>query len=560
MAPVELRREPVAVKNFFDSVGSAAETQGGRRTVTADVARAVVADGSVKMPGSVDALLARYPEAAHGAILDSVLQGVDRYQAEHGFAPDAAFIETALHNAVKTVTPLADLQLGVRLDSASNSHHDQLSLQPATAIVSIMAQFAEAIPFAQYLPADVKNNEARLAIMTNQANSDFGDYLAGASLDGIAGGGAYLDSERVCVLSVNGGGGTALTYTVTQKASDAVGGIAPAAGNVALPLLRGRTVILVNGLPAAREAEVTAGSGNNTIAGQAVVNGSSYAISGTVNSDTGAISITSSPALPAGTVVEALAYVDFERAPQHAPKIGTEVQIYKLFARASRGIVQVSVDALTQMQQELSLDPRGQALLSLRAQFAQERHYRALKKMLRIGAGNAATWDYDWAGQKAEKSRDQVWLNLAPVLAALSQQMANDTVDHGITTLYMTGELAAQVKGLPSTIWEGSGITDRPGVYRLGRLFGRYDVYYTPKLLTEAGGGASSQILCVGRATNTARNPIVLGDAVPPLMLPLAMGTDLVQGDGFYTRGFTEINPHTPSAKGAALISVTNIK
>lgn len=560
MAPVELRREPVAVKNFFDSVGAASETHGGRRTVTADAARAVMADSTVQVPASVQALLGRFDEGVHAAILDSVQQGVDRYRADHGFAPDASFIESAVHNAVKSVTPLADL--GVRLDSASNAHHDQLSLQPATAMVSIMAQFAEAIPFAMYLPADVKSNEARLAIMTNLANSTFGEYAAGASLDGIAGGGAYLDCERVCVLSTNGGGasGSPLTYTVTQKQSDAVGGVPVAADNVALPLLRGRTVIAVNGLPVAREAEVTSGAGNNAIAGTAVVAGTSYAISGTVNSDTGAMSIVSTPALPAATVVEALAYVDYEKGPQFAPKIGTDVQIYKLFARASRGIVQVSMDALTQMQQELSLDPRGQSLLSLRSQYAQERHYRALKKMLRIAAGNAQSWDYAWATQKTEKNRAEVWVDLAPIIAALSQQMANDTVDHGITTLYMTGELAAQVRGLPSTIFESSGIVDRPGIYRLGRLFGLYDAYYTPKGLIETGGGATSQILCVGRASNTARNPIVLGEAVPAILLPLAMGTDLVQGDGFYTRAFTEVNPHTPSARAAALINVINIK
>ena len=138
--------------------------------------------------------------------------------------------------------------------------------------------------------------------------------------------------------------------------------------------------------------------------------------------------------------------------------------------------------------------------------------------------------------------------------------MANITANHGITTLYMTGELAAQARGLPSTIWEPSGVVDRPGIYRLGRLFGQYDVYYTPRGLTESGNGDVSQILCVGRATETARNPVVFGDSVPPVFVPLAMGDDMVQGDGFYTRGFVEVNPHLPSAQGAALINVTGIK
>lgn len=565
MTSPELRRQPVAVKNFFDAVGAAAtpvEGFKGRKTITSEAAKSVMADNGIEVPDSVQSLLTRVKPEFHGQVLDSVLQGAEHYAREHGVSPDPTLVELAIHNAAKSVTPLKDLFGGannIRLDSATNNHHDQLALVPATPMVSILAQFAEAIPFAAYLPADVKNNEARLAIMSNKAQSTFGDYLPGASLDGIAGGGGYLDSERVCVLTTNGGGGTALTYTVTQKASAAVGGIAVAGDNAAMKLLRGRTTLWVNGLPAGRETD-DYGTGSNTIAGQATIAGTSYSITGTVNSDTGAISVTSSPALPAGTVMFALAYIDYERAPEFTPKIGTEAVVYRMFARASRGIVQNTIDAMTQMQAELSLDPRGQALLSLRAQYAQERFYRVLSKMKYVAAQLTDAWDYDWSGQKAEKVRPEIWMNLASILAGLSQEMANRTIDHGITTLFMTGELAAQVKGLPSTIWEPSGITDRPGIYRLGRLFGMYDVYYTPKGLTETGGGATSEILCVGRASNVARNPVVLGDAVPAIFMPLATGTDMVTQDGFYTRNFTEVNPHLLSAQGAALIAVTNIK
>jgi len=293
------------------------------------------------------------------------------------------------------------------------------------------------------------------------------------------------------------------------------------------------------------------------VAGSVTIAGTTYTLGGTVNSDTGAMSITTSATLPAGTALEALVYIDFEKAPELAPFVTTEATVYQLFARASRGLVKVSIDASTQMQQELALDPRGQSLLALRSQRAQERHYRAMAKMLRIGAARAVQWDYDYATQIAEKDRAQLWLNLMPILAAESQKMAERTVDHGITTLYFTGRLAAELRGLPSTLFESSGITDRPGVYRLGRLFGLYDCYYTPKLVVE-GSATTSQILAVGRATNVARNPIALGDAVPGLFLPLAMNSDMNTNDGYYERSFTEINPHTPSADAAVLINVIN--
>lgn len=559
MANTELRRQPAVVKNFFDSASDAFKSlpDGNRKTRTAEAAKSLLSAG-IEIPKSVDILLSKYADETHGVLLDSVIRGAEHYQREHGFAPDAGLIETALHNAIVASTNPGELGIaGFRMDSATDLHHDQLSLQPAQAMVAIMSQFAEAVPFAAYLPADVKSNEARLAIMSNKARSDFGAYLSNGSLDGVAGGGVYIDSERVCVLSTNGGGGTALTYTVTTQQSTAVGGVAVGGGNVAVPLLRGRTTLVVNGMIAGRETE-SYGSGSNSIAGSVVIAATTHTISGTVNSDTGAISITASPVLPAGTIVEALAYVDYERAPDVAPKIGTEVQVYKMYARASRVTVSATIDAMTQMQQELSLDPRGQALLSVRAQYAQERHYAILSKVLRIAANYAATWNYDAATQIAQKDRAQIFLNLAPILAKASQDMAIRTIDCGVSTLYVTGQIAAIMRGLPSTIWQDSGVPERAGIYRLGRLFSTYDVYYTPKGLTD-NGTSTSQILCIGRASQTARNIAVFGEAVPAMFLPLAMQRDLVQSDAFYTRNFSDINPHALSAQAAALINVTGI-
>lgn len=565
MATEALSREPVAVQHFFDAVNDAATPNGDRRTVGVEAARAVLSDNSIRVPGVVQQLLGAFKDenGAHADILDSVLKGVDLYRREHGFTPDASLIEHAVRNAATAATRsygelITGLGGGFRLDAATSAHHDQLGLNPVMAGVSIMAQFAEAVPYAAYLPADVKSNIAKLAILSNQALTDFGDYTNGSTIDGVAGGLNYMDSQRLIQLTANGGAGP-FTGQVAQR-----NGVAVGAGNVAMPLLRGRGIVLVNGLPSAREMPVQAGTGNNTVSGSVTIAGTTYTLGGTINTDTGAYSITTSAALPALTVVSLITYIDYEVANRNSdaltPVIGVQADVFDLFARASRALVRTTIDAMTQMQNELNIDGRGQSLLSVRNQYAQERHFRANALMRLVAAQLTDTWSYDVATQIAQKDRSQIWMNLAPILAGLSQRMANVTVDHGITTLYMTGELAAQARGLPNTIWEPSGLTDRPGIYRLGRLFGQYDVYYTPIGLTETGNGQTSQILCVGRATTVARNPIVMGDAVPPIFLPVSMNTSMQQPDAFYVRNFTELNPHLASAQGAALINVTGIK
>ena len=131
-------------------------------------------------------------------------------------------------------------------------------------------------------------------------------------------------------------------------------------------------------------------------------------------------------------------------------------------------------------------------------------------------------------------------------------------MDHGITHMYVGKYIAAQLLSLPSDIFQPSGISERPCIFRLGRLFGRIDVYFTPKGLTDTA--AAGQVLCIGKATNVTLNPFVLGDAVPPTIVPLSVGSDLRQGAGFYARNFTAVNPHKPSAMGCAMIEITNMQ
>jgi len=112
---------------------------------------------------------------------------------------------------------------------------------------------------------------------------------------------------------------------------------------------------------------------------------------------------------------------------------------------------------------------------------------------------------------------------------------------------------------MPHTLFESSGLPPRAGIYRLGRLFGQYEVYFCPRLLEDAAHPTTARVLAIGRAHDVARNPFVLGDAVPPTVNPIAMGQDMRQGSAFYARNFTSVNPHAPSAKGAAMIEIINL-
>lgn len=481
-------------------------------------------------------------------ILRALLDGARAYEERHGEEPSADLIETAMRLAYST-TDHARKQYS--LDSATSLQSDPLALQPNRAVVAIYGLMAEAIPFAHYLPADIGSNEAKLAIMTHNAGTTYGGYEQGGNMDGVLAGKPYVTSSRVHTLTDNAGTWEGkITRVQTDESTcdqDAE----------AVKLMRGRSIVYVAGRVAGGEVPSN-GTGASSLAGSIDIGGTQHVLSGTINPDTGVVAASFAPALPAGYAPVVEAFIDYERG-ETAPQLISQVETFILHAKPWRVTTSLSIDARTQMANELGLDPYGESVLAIQNQFANERHYEVLAKAKRLAVNNVANFDFRWIDQGQPKTRAQLWQDFASVLGAVSQQMAVDTLNHGITHLYVGRYIAAQFATLPPEVFQPSGISGRPGIYRLGRLFGQYEVYYTPHLVTEAADGSSGQILCIGRATDVTRNPFVLGDAVAPTVIPLAVNADLRSGAGFYARNFTAVNPHGPSAKGAAIIHVTNL-
>lgn len=504
----------------------------------------------IKIPDTLQAVLDEARGNDAPLVTRAILDGIHAYETQHGGTAPADVLEQALHLAYGTTN---EARRRYHLDSATSLASDAGGLQPNRAVVAILSAMGEAIPFAHYLPADIGSNEAILAIMSHNAGNAYGRYAQGGLMDGSLSGDAYISSSRInSSLPAAATGAVTGKLTTIQTTEDTCD-----AGAAAVKLLRGRTIVYVNGQLAAREVDST-GAGNSGMNGKISVAGVEYAIGGSINTDTGVYALTTTPALPVTVPVVVEGFIDYERAPELTPSIITAVNTYKLHAKPWRVTTTATIDSRTQMANELGLDPYSESVIAIQAQYANERHYEVLAKAKRLAANNQVEHDFQWAARSAQMSRSQIWGDLGSVLGAASQQMAIDTMNHGITHLYVGKVLAAQFMALPREIFEPSGTAERPGIFRIGRLLGRFEVYYTPKGINETS--TSSQILCIGRATDVTRNPFILGDAVPPTVIPLAVGQDLRQGAGFYSRGFTSVNPHGPSSLGCALINVINLK
>lgn len=505
-----------------------------------------LSQNDVVVPATLQGVLDSVNDNEADSVLRAVLDGANAYQAAHGQEMPADVMEQAFHSAYST-TP--DAQKAA-LDSVGNSLQSAQSYQANRAIVAILTTTTEAIPFVHYLPADIKSNQAKLVILEHVTGSAAGSYAEGGLLDGAHSGDRFISSARDHVLTHGVAGALSGKITAIQKTPDTC----DPAGTVA-KLVRGATIIYVNGLKAAQE--VSSKSVNSPIAGSVVIADVTHAISGTVNTDTGEIVLAVSPALPTTVEVLAEAFIDYERQEDLTPQIITGVETFDLYANSWRALTSQSIDSRTQMSNELGLDSYSEGVIAIQAQFANERHYDVLRKARRVAVCNRETFNFNWTGAGDFKVRSDIWRDFSSVLGAVSQKMALLTMNHGVTHLYVGEKVAAQMQGLAADIWQASGITARPGIYRVGRLFGKYDVYYTPRGVNEEAEGA--EILCVGQASDVTRNAFILGDAVAPTVIPLATNSDLKTGAGYYARNFTAVNPHKHSAQGAALITVTNL-
>lgn len=550
------KRETAEVSNFITSLKDNAAPGGTFDSAAAAdfMTTATNQNSGAKIPVTLQAVLDDCKdEGEKERVTRAILDGVQIYEEQHGMTVPADVAEQALHLAYATTTD-ARRKYGAALDSASSAHHDQGSIQPNRAVVSILTTFAEAVPFAHYLPADIGSNEAKLAIVSHQAGNTFGAYAQNDLLDGTHSGGTYVSASRVHTSTpAAADGAVAGKLTVGQNTSDTCD-----QGVAGVKLLRGRSIVYVNGVVAAQEPINSSGAGNSPINGSITIAGTAYVIGGTINTDTGVYALTTTPKMPETIPVTVEGFIDFERDPSVTPSIITSVSTFPLYAAPWRVITRQSIDGRTQMANELNLDPYSESIIAIQNQFANERHYKVLAMSRRLAANNQSSYDFDWANRSAQMNRSQIWQDFSAKLGAASQQMAVDTMNHGITHLYVGKDIASQWMALGSDMFQPSGIAVRPGIFRIGRLFGQYEVYYTPKEVAETSN--SGNILAVGRATDVARNPIVLGDAVPPTVKPLLAGDDLREGAGFYARNFTAVNPHGPSSLGCATINVTNLR
>ena len=560
MVDTASKRTTAEVGEFVSSLVAAAATPSGSSMIYDSAAGASFTKEAMSrgadVKGAIPAAFAPVFDEfdGDGEVTKAILDSAAIYQKEHGCAMPADLAHQALHNAL-SVTEHGRAQFkGMILDSAgTSSAHAPTGYQPNRAAIAILSATGEAAPFIHHLPTDIGSNKAILAILSHHAGNKAGQYAANDLMDGIHAGKRFLSAIRTNTSYPDDAGAIGGKITAFQTGVDTCDQDAPG-----IKTLRGRLEVFINGFLAAREAE-GGGAGNNAVNGKLTISGVEYVIGGVHNSDTGIYALATVPALPKAVAVVVAAPIDFEKQPELMAETATGVEIFSLYAHVIRGRTFVTPEAQTQMMNELGLDPFSENVLAFQRQLSIERHYDALNIVQRLSVNNHHDYKFDYEKRSTDMTRAKMWGDFASTLGACSQQMVENTMDHGLTHLYVPKLIKAEWEALPRELFEPSGTTSKAGIHRIGRFAGQYDVYYNPRGKENMALG-SAQILGIGKASTAARNCVVAGDAVAPAVRPLAITGDLNQGAGFFGRSFLSVSPHHPSAMGAAQLNITGLK
>lgn len=509
------------------------------------------------------------------AVFDGLENGINEYKRRHGGdTPSNTIIQAAFDSVANTFTSKDErtqdaLAKMIGLDSANLTadHHAPMGIVPAMVLVTMMNSVANALPIVAQLPNPNGSQVVPLVFGKSVANKRWGAMNQGDDIDGKKSGLPYLENRYTLLMTKENAkfstpvhigltpaavNGKRNVYFTADKATDKA------------PFLGGAVVVLINGTPVADDRhtlhETKSGISNILpIKGQAVEvwdettqsNKKFYVKSGRADLDNHTIEVefddSNGNHIPDDKmVVEVEVVFDYERKNSTGqyiltpPGIEMEFFPYEIYARPSRSDSVITIDALTQMQNELNIPWQAAVLSSLQQKYMVEQNSRLLRE-----AANAARLDpkrtTTHSGYKAgvqnttlaDKVSDII-ISIGKGKAALANRI-NEPVA-GVD-VFVGIETAPLFNALPADSYTPTGISygDNSSIYRIGKLNDGTNVYYVPQSfgVTDAPDGLtftglpakdpSDQtkdywFLTIPKVTVPAKAPFIGHTAVAPMV------------------------------------------
>lgn len=551
-----------------------------------------------QVPDSLTGLIEIFKESprAKNQILDSINKGINLYRSKHGGdMPKADAIAMALDaghllysglnstntNGIYDSANAKNLNDEVKsfYDSVSSTASGHIADVPALAMVTITMMIASASPLVAYLPNPMGTNSLPLLYVRHVAAMDYGQTRKNDFLDGVKASAQYFDAVHTFVCDIANKNATVTSKRLVDDAGKPVGALR-------LPMVVGGCRAFLNGVYVGNDQYPIGNkpivSNFSAVSGVVVtIHDVEYKlVSGTHNSDTDEISLVFDKDLPADAIVTVQVLADYERQDGEgkdiipAPNADAKLDYSAVHAYSIRAIYKASIEALTQMQNELGVDMRSAFIAIVIAKVMLEQNTRLLKEIFARAKGKKFERQCDLTRgsdmTQAFNGTAMIGAEIFPAIEDCKRRVIAQTghKPDGFD-IYSTGSLSTLIKVLSDdTHFVPSGLTfGIPSeIVRLGSK-GSDNFYYVPE---ESGivkqgevdvGGDKVQfgeLGIVGR-NNVAAKSIFVGHTAVPVVTRDSTSKDFNTGVWFMTRQAAQVNDIGRYADQVQVLTVLNL-
>lgn len=526
-------------------------------------------------------------------IFDGLEMGIEEYQRRNGgenppIESIYAGMAMAYNGFVENNKDPEAQKMIAQYDKLSFDHHESLSVVPAAIQVTLMTTIASSLPIVAQLPNPIGSNEVPLLFGQTTANIRMGVFNPGDLIDGAKAGLPYLENRHTLVMQAGASAGdfeiTSRVGYTAQKDANGATKFVPDDTSKAAPFLGGRVVILVKGVPVARDdskshATKSGVSFIQPINGEAIeIDGKKYLVkSGKANLDDHTITVTfdstNGNEAPQADEVEVQLVFDYERKNSEGKFILTPPGLdltygdYSIYASPMRALISASIDAITQMRNELGLDWNGAVLAIVQQKYNLEQTARLLRETRRaclMQKKHSLVIDLDKDGVQFSSVEGKLAAAKGSLLKAKVSitQMTNRAV--GAVDYYVSDAGAVYFNSMDANHFKPTGVSygDSSSIYRIGTLADGTNVYYIPDSLgvfdNTTNNGQNAEIMVLPRPATPETAPFIGMTAVPPIVLT-ANGEPFEEQVGVYARVSAERNPNPLYANQAMLIKIINV-
>lgn len=451
---------------------------------------------------------------------------LERYVAQHKTLPSDFILSSAYQQVEMLVKGSSEdggenAMLLSALNPETLSTSKGLEIRANTAALVLPVMLANPLnDVVVYLPNPAKLM-AEIFNVINVTGSKFGDFDKGVKLTAFSSG-QYSSARQIYPFqTVPNGTLTSFNFAVASTPQ-----------GVAMPVRKKSVAVIVN-----KQKALTDYAGQGVAAGSVKIGATTYTLTlSAANYDTGAFTLTSAPALPAGATIHAQYEIDFEKNPSLIPLVDQQFEPFVVmpFFRylGSNTTIQSTLMALS----EHGINTRSSMLATAKHVMANE---KALQQLSDMYFSAVAVEPFN-APLPVNGEWREAWELFQATLLTIDTDHLRRTERGGLTHIYASSSVVNFLRMLGSMLDVAPGYVREARIHYVGTFNGGIKIYEVPFPQVIPEGKA----LCVTKSVDLGRAAYITGDVLAPTVISQDASRGFLKQDSIMSLGYDEVHPN----------------